>query len=100
MATVTAIAIERSGPAIRSVLAEHAPAERERFEAEMRGALAQAAHELDLADVDAVLTRWHALATMVVNPLTDEEQAQVRRAKTGDFTGCYTRDELGNFVQL
>lgn len=100
MATVTATAIERSGPAIRSVLAEHAPTEREKFETEMRAALAHAAKELDLADVDAVLTRWHALATMAANPLTDEEQTQVQRAKAGDFTGCHTRDEHGNWVQL
>lgn len=100
MATVTATAIERSGPATRCVLAERAPAERERFENELRGALARAAKELDLADVDAVLTRWHALATMAANPLTDKEQAQVERAKAGDFTGCYARDGHGNWVQL
>ncbi len=100
MATVTSTAIERSGPAIRAALAEHAPQDRERFENELRAALARAADDLDLASVDAVLAHWHALATMAANPLTAEERAQVERAKAGDFTGLYARDEQGNWVRL
>ncbi|MDQ3763932.1 MAG: DUF6247 family protein [Actinomycetota bacterium] len=71
-----------------------------RFEAEFRAALASAADDLDLSTVEAVLGRWHALATMAANPLTPEEQAQLQRVKAGDFTGLYTRDESGNWVRL
>jgi Family of unknown function (DUF6247) len=100
MATVTAVAIQRSGPAIRAVLAEHVPEDCARFEVEFRAALAGAADDLDLSTVEAVLARWHALATMAANPLTPEERAQLQRAKAGDFTGLYTRDESGNWVRL
>ena len=97
--TMTAIAIERSGPAIRAALAKHAPEDCARFEAEFRAALGRAADDLDLAAVEAVLARWHALATMAANPLTAEERAQVERAKAGDFTGFYAR-ENGSWVRL
>lgn len=101
MATITAVAIQRSGPAIHAALAEHgASGELERFEDEMRAALTRAAADLDLACVDAVLGRWHALATMAANPLTDNEQAQVARAKAGDLTGLRARDEHGNWMTL
>ncbi|MBA2416062.1 MAG: hypothetical protein H0V64_09285 [Geodermatophilaceae bacterium] len=97
MATVTAVAIQRSGPAIRAALAEHGVSgQLERFEDEMRAA----ADELDRAGVDAVLGRWHALATMAANPLTDDEQAQVARAKAGDLAGLRARDEHGNWITL
>ncbi len=39
MATVTAVAIKRSGPAIRAALAEYSPGDQNRFEAEFRAAL-------------------------------------------------------------
>lgn len=100
MATVTATAIDRSGPAIRAVLGEHAPADRALFETELRAALTRAADDLDTACVDAVLARWHTLATMAVNPLTAEEQAQVERARAGDFSGYYVQDDHGNWAQL
>lgn len=100
MATTTTVTIERSGPAIRAALADHAPHETARFEAELRDALTRAAADLDLAGVDAVLSRWHALATMAANPLTDDERAQLQRAKAGDFTGLRARDEHGNWTTL
>lgn len=100
MATVTAVAVQRSGPAIRAALTEHAPEDCGRFEAELRAALAGAVGDLDLSTVEAVLVRWHALATMAVNPLAPEERAQLQRAKAGDFTGLYSRDESGNWVRL
>lgn len=100
MATVTAVAIERSGPAICAALAEHSPGERQRFEAEFRAALARAADDLDLTNVQSVLARWHALATMAANPLTDDERAQVERAQAGDFTGLSARDGHGNWIKL
>jgi len=99
MATITAV--QRSGPAIRAALAEHGVSgQLERFENEMRAALTRAADELDLVGVDAVLGRWHALATMAANPLTDDEQAQVARAKAGDLAGLRARDEHGNWITL
>jgi hypothetical protein len=93
--------IERSGPAIRAALLAHAPTEeRAQFEAEFRYALARAAEDLDLSEPQAVLTRWHALATMAANPPTDEEREQIERAKAGDFTGLSAQDENGNWVRL
>lgn len=100
MATVTTVTIERSGPAIRAALGEHAPEDCPRFESEMRDALTRAAGDLDLTGAHAVLARWHALATMAANPLTADEHAQVQRAKTGDFSGLHARDEHGNWTTL
>lgn len=100
MVTVTVVAIERSGPAILAALAEHAPGDVHRFETELRDALTRAASDLDLAGPQAVLARWHALATMAANPLTADERAQVERAKAGDFTGLSARDEHGNWTTL
>ncbi|MDQ2880757.1 MAG: DUF6247 family protein [Actinomycetota bacterium] len=101
MATVTVVAIQRSGPAIRAALAERGtPGELERFEGEMRAALAAAVADLDLAGVGAVLSRWHAMATMAANPLTDDELAQVARAKAGDLAGLRSCDEHGNWITL
>lgn len=100
MATTTRVTIERSGPAVRAALADHAPQDLARFETELRDALARAAEDLDLAGVDAVLTRWHALAVMAANPLSDDERAQLERAKAGDFSGLRARDEHGNWITL
>ncbi len=99
MATITAV--QRSGPAIRAALAEHGVSgQLERFENEMRAALTRSVDELDLVGVDAVLGRWHALATMAANPLTDDEQAQVARAKAGDLAGLRARNEHGSWINL
>ena len=68
--------------------------------AELRTALTRAGADLELAGPQAVLARWHALATMAANPLTDDEQAQVARAKAGDFSGFSVRDEHGNWTTL
>ncbi len=100
MVTVTVVAIEPSGPAIRATLTEHAPGDEHRFAAEFRDALARAADDLDLTGPQAVLARWHALATMAANPLTVDERAQVERARAGDFTGLSARDEHGNWTTL
>ncbi|MGH3670638.1 MAG: DUF6247 family protein [Pseudonocardiaceae bacterium] len=97
---MTAVVIHRSGPAIRAALVEYAPEDCARFEAEFRAALTDAADGFDLSTVETVLARWHALATMAANPLTPEERAQLQRAKAGDFTGLYSRDERGNWVKL
>jgi hypothetical protein len=100
MTTVTSAAIQPSGPAIRAALAQHAPGDERQFESELRDALARAADDLDLAGPQAVLARWHALATMAANPLTAQERAQIERAKSGDFTGLSARDEHGNWTTL
>jgi hypothetical protein len=98
MATVTMVAVERSGPAIRAALAEHAPDEEARFTNELREALVRAGEDLDLVGPQAVLTRWHALATMAANPLTGDEQAQLARARAGDLAGFSVRDEHGTWT--
>jgi Family of unknown function (DUF6247) len=71
----------------RAALVEHAPGDEHRFESELRDALGRAADDLDLAGPEAVLTRWHALATMAANPLTADERAQ-----GGALTRRYTTD--------
>jgi hypothetical protein len=97
----TSTMIGRSGPAVRAALLAYAPAEEcAQFEAELRSALAVAAESLDLAGPQAVLTHWHALATMAANPPTDEEREQIKRAKVGDYRGLNTLDENGNWVRL
>ncbi|MGI8814966.1 MAG: DUF6247 family protein [Pseudonocardia sp.] len=101
MTTVTSVAVQRSGPAIRAVLAERgAPGELECFEGEMRAALTAAVADLDLAGVEEVLSRWHSLAAMAANPLTDDERAQVAQAQAGDLTGLRARDERGGWITL
>ncbi|MGH3611743.1 MAG: DUF6247 family protein [Pseudonocardia sp.] len=100
MTTVTVVAIERSGPAIRAALAEHAPGDEHHFETHLRDALTRAADDLDLAGPQAVLARWHALATMAANPLNADERAQLERARVGNFAGLSVRDEYGNWTTL
>lgn len=100
MTTVTTTKVERSGPAIRAALAEHSPQKCRQFEVDVRDALAHASADLNLARVDAVLTHWHARATIVANPLTAEEQASIERARAGDFTGLRARGEHGAWTTL
>ena len=100
MATVTAVTIERSGPAVRAALAQHAPHECARFERELRDALHRAQADLDLTDPETVLRRWHALATMAANPLTEPELAQVTRARAGDVTGLRERRHDGTWLTV
>lgn len=97
---VTMVAVERSGPAIRAALAAYAPDNAPRFVAELRNALARAGEDLDLAGPQSVLGRWHARAVMAANPLTAEEQAQVERAKAGNFTGFSERHGDGTWTTL
>jgi hypothetical protein len=93
--------VEKSGPAIRAALLAHAPAEEcAQFEAEFLSALAVAKKSFDLSKPQAVLTHWHALATMAANPPTDEECEQIERAKAGNYSGLSTTDENGNWVRL
>ena len=100
MTTTAAMVVERTGPGIRAVLDERAPGERSRFEAELREALVRAGEDLDVARVQEVLTRWHARACVVANPLSEDEQEQVRRARGGDLSGLRSRDERGNWTTL
>jgi hypothetical protein len=90
------VSVGRSGPAIRDALVEYGgPGDVGRFEAELRSALAEAAHDLDLARADRVLRRWQALATIAANPLTAEERAQVDRARAGDLDGLVSPGDPG-----
>lgn len=101
MATTATAAISRTGPAIEATLAEFgSSSDAEQFVGELRDALGRAAETLDLSETDIVLDRWHALATMAVNPLSEAEQVQVARARAGDLTGFRARDEYGNWVTL
>lgn len=96
----TATGVERSGPAIRAVLAEVSPEECGQFETEFTAAIARAGAQLDLAEAEALLDRWWGIAVIRANPLSESEQAQLARARAGDLTGLHTRDEHGNWAQL
>jgi Family of unknown function (DUF6247) len=98
--TLATTKIERTGPAIRAALAEAAPEECARFEVDFQQAVARASQTFDLAPLDATLERWWGIAAIRANPLSEHEQAQVVRAKAGDFTGLFARDEQGDWVQL
>jgi hypothetical protein len=98
--TATAAAVQRTGPGILAALTQHAPLEAAQFESELRDALARAGTDLDVARVDEVITRWHARACILANPLTDQEQALLRRARAGDFSGLRVRDGNGGWTTL
>ena len=53
-----------------------------------------------MARVDQVMARWHTRACVLVNALTDEEQALLRRARAGDFTRLRVCDENGGWTTL
>jgi hypothetical protein len=91
--------IERSGPAIRAALAEASPRECAQFEAEFAAALERASAEMDLAPAEDVLDRWWGVAATRTNTLTEAEREQLARAREGDFTGFWERDEGGTWVQ-
>lgn len=96
----TATRIERTGPAIHLALAETAPAERDRFEAEFRAALTRAQTDFDLAPIEALLDRWWGIATIRANPLTETERDQVARARAGDESGWVAHHEDGTRTLL
>lgn len=73
------IRVERLGPAVRAALAEFAPGECARFEADLRQALVAAGDDLDVARVEAVLDRWWGIAAIRANPLTKAERELVAR---------------------
>jgi hypothetical protein len=98
--TTATTRIKRSGPAIRALLGEVSPDECAQFEAEFAQALARAGAEFDLAPAEAVLDRWWGIAVIRANPLSEQEQEQVARARQGLFDGLWERDEAGNWVQL
>ncbi len=47
-----------------------------------------------------MLDRWWGIAVIRANPLSEQEQAQLARAREGVFDGLWERDEAGNWVQL
>ena len=99
-AMTAATKIERSGPAIRAALAELAPDECAQFETEFQQAAERAGQTFDLAPLEALVDRWWGIAAIRANPLSEQEQAQVDRARAGDFTGLLAHDEQGNWVRL
>lgn len=92
--------IERTGPAIRAALAEAAPEQCVRFEAEFRQALARAGTDFDLSPIERVLDRWWGIAAVRANPLSDAEREQVARARAGDDTGWIVHHEDGTRTRL
>jgi hypothetical protein len=100
MTTVTAVIVDRSGPAIRAALAAHAPQDVARFERELREALHLAETDRDLDRVDRLIRHWHALATLAANPLTEAERAQLTRARAGDVSGLRARRDDGTWATL
>jgi hypothetical protein len=98
--TATATAVPRTGPGILAALTRHAPLAAAQFESELRDALARAGTDLDLARVDEVIRRWHTRACILAHPLTDQEQALLRRARAGDFTGLRAHDGNGGRTTL
>ncbi|MGH3816924.1 MAG: DUF6247 family protein [Pseudonocardiaceae bacterium] len=97
---VATMKIERSGPLIRAVLAEFAPDECALFEAEFQQAIRQVSEKFDLAPLDAVLDRWWGIAAIRANSLSEQERAQVTRARDGVLDGLWARDEKGNWGRL
>lgn len=83
--------VERTGPAIRAALAEHAPGDLPEYEAEFRVALAEADDDFDIARVDRVITMWWGRAHLRLHPPTDAEREAVTRAVSGDYSGLYSR---------
>ncbi len=53
-----------------------------------------------LRPLEAVLDRWWGIAAIRANPLSEQEQAQLARARGGDFSGLLTRDQQGDCVRL
>jgi hypothetical protein len=96
--TTTTTKIERSGPAIRHALTQHAPAEAHRFEVEFQQALATAGQTFDLHPVETLLDRWWGIAAVRANPLTDDERHLVAQARAGDTSGWLTRDQDGHWT--
>jgi len=98
--TGTATVVERTRPAILAALQRQAPHEAAWFESELRGALDRAGTDLDVTPVDEVMARWHTRACILANPLTEQEQALLARARAGDFAGLRARDENGGWTTL
>lgn len=100
LVTTTSGKIERSGPAIRAVLESCAPQALPRFEEEFRLAARAAGEQLDLAPLDEVLDRWWGLAALYANPLSEDEENALARARAGDYTGFSSLNPDGTWQQL
>ncbi len=98
MGELNSVGVERSGPAIRAVLAELAPDDLVEFSAEFRIALAEADDTFDLAPVQAVVNKWWAIAYVRLHPPTPEERAVMERVRRGDFSGMYVRTAEGEWI--
>ncbi len=92
--------LERSVPAVRAALIEHAPERGEQFDDELQQALTQANDTLEPGLLDAVLDRWWGTAAILANPLTEHKRVQLDWAKVGDFTGMLMGRENGTWVAL
>lgn len=95
----TSIGVDRSGPSIHMVLAQHAPDQCAEFVAEFRIALAEADEDFDLSRVQAVIDKWLPVAYSRLHPPTADERAAVARFRAGDDTGLWAKDDRGSWVQ-
>lgn len=100
MTASTATGPRRSGPEIRTALAEHAPAELGNFEREFHQALTDAAASFDTSNLEEVLTRWWQIAASRSVRLSDAEEDQLRRARSGDFSGLLEQTSDGTFRRI
>ena len=79
--------VARSGRDVSAALHERSPQEAALFDREYREALVRAAETFDLVEAETVLTRWWGVASLRVNPLTEQEQELVRRFRAGEDVG-------------
>ena len=70
------------------------------FEAEFRGALAEADDDFDLGRVQAVIDKWWPSAYSTLHPPSEEERALVARFRAGDDTGLWRREDGGGWASL
>lgn len=98
--TATSTQPGRSGSEIRDALARYAPEDLRTFEADFQQALSRAADSYDTRNLDEVLDRWWRVAIVRSITLTDIEQQQLDRARTGDFTGLLEQTADGSFRRI
>lgn len=93
---LTSLGVQRTGPSIRSVLADNAPERCVEFEAEFRIALAEADDDFDLSRVQAVIDTWWPRAYSTLHPPTEDERARVARFRAGDDAGLLQGNDDGS----
>lgn len=75
--------LDRSGAAVRAVLADLAPAECAQFEAEFHTTMAEVDDDFDTSRMDTLVRRWWARAIVLLSPDPSADVAW-ERIKAGD----------------